>query len=79
MFESEDRTGNRNRAIGYMLRSSGSSRRIRRPRWRCTSGSARIEVDCRDLSLMAATLADSGVHPVTGDRVLDPALTERVL
>jgi len=79
MFASEDRTGNRNRAIGYMLRSFGILEEDPQTTLSVYFRQCSIEVDCRDLSLMAATLADSGVHPVTGDRVLSAALTERVL
>ncbi|HEY7815767.1 MAG TPA: glutaminase A, partial [Nakamurella sp.] len=79
MFESEDRTGNRNRAIGYLLRSYGILEEDPQTTLGVYFRQCSIEVDCRDLSLMAATLADSGVHPVSGDRVLDPSLNERVL
>jgi glutaminase len=79
MFASEDRTGNRNRAIGYMLRSFGILDEDPQTTLAVYFRQCSIEVDCRDLSLMAATLADSGVNPVTNERVLDPALTERVL
>src|SRR6478752_5770353 len=79
MYASEDRTGNRNRAIGYMLRSFGILDEDPRTTLAVYFRQCSIEVDCRDLSLMAATLADSGINPVTNERVLDPALTERVL
>ncbi|MET0864909.1 MAG: glutaminase A [Nakamurella sp.] len=79
MFESEDRTGNRNRAIGYMLRSFGILDEDPQTTLSVYFRQCSIEVDCRDMSLMAATLADSGLNPVTNERVLDPALTERVL
>ena len=79
MFASEDRTGNRNRAIGYMLRSFGILDEDPQTTLAVYFRQCSIEVDCRDLSMMAATLADSGVNPVTNERVLDPALTERVL
>jgi glutaminase len=29
-----------------------------------------LKVDCRDLALMAATLANGGLNPVTGERVI---------
>jgi glutaminase len=38
-----------------------------------------VSVDCRDLSLMAATLANGGVHPLTGDRALRRELVASVL
>lgn len=79
MFESEDRTGNRNRAIGYLLREYGILEEDPNDTLGVYFRQCSVEVDCRDLSLMAATLADSGVHPLTGDRVLDSALNERVL
>ena len=79
MFASEDRTGNRNRAIGYMLRSFGILDEDPQTTLSVYFRQCSIEVDCRDLSMMAATLADSGINPVTDERVLEPALTERVL
>ena len=79
MFASEDRTGHRNRAIGHMLRSFGILDEDPESALAVYFRQCSIEVNCRDLSLMAATLADAGVNPVTGDRVLDSALVERVL
>jgi glutaminase len=79
MYESEDRTGNRNRAIGYLLREYGILEEDPTTTLGVYFRQCSIEVDCRDLSLMAATLADNGVHPLTGDRVLDAATNERVL
>jgi glutaminase len=79
MYASEDRTGNRNRAIGYMLRSFGILDEDPQTTLAVYFRQCSIQVDCRDLSLMAATLADSGLNPVTNERVLDAALTERVL
>jgi glutaminase len=38
-----------------------------------------ISVDCRDLSVMAATLANGGVNPVTGERAVRRDLVESVL
>jgi glutaminase len=79
MFASEDRTGHRNRAIGYMLRSFGILEEDPQAILEVYFRQCSIEVDCRDLSLMAATLACGGVQPISGERVLNPALTERVL
>jgi glutaminase len=79
MYRSEDRTGHRNRAIGYLLREYGILEEDPNTTLGVYFRQCSIEVDCRDLSLMAATLADSGVHPLTGDRVLDAATNQRVL
>lgn len=79
VYESESRSGHRNRAIGHMLRSfdivTGDPDEAVDLYFRQCS----IDVTCRDLSLMAATMANNGVNPVTGETVLGPALVERVL
>ncbi|WP_446223145.1 glutaminase A [Nocardia sp. IBHARD005] len=79
VYESEARTGYRNRAIGYMLRSVGiidvdPDDAVDRYFRQCS-----IEITCADLAVMAATLADNGVNPRTRERALSTALTERVL
>lgn len=38
-----------------------------------------LEVTARDLALMAATLADGGVNPVTRERVVDPIICRQTL
>jgi glutaminase len=38
-----------------------------------------LEVSCRDLAFMAATLANGGVHPLTGERAATPDEVESVL
>lgn len=38
-----------------------------------------LSVTCHDLSVMAATLADGGVNPVTGERVVDAETCQHVL
>ncbi len=79
VYASEHETGHRNRAIGHMLRSFGVldadvegvlDRYFRQ----CS-----VLVDCRDVALMAATLANGGEHPVTGERALAPELVDSVL
>ncbi|WP_437126479.1 glutaminase A [Nocardia mangyaensis] len=79
VYESEARTGYRNRAIGYMLRSVDiidvdPDDAVDRYFRQCS-----IEVTCHDLAMMAATLADNGVNPRTRERALSTSLTERVL
>ena len=48
-------------------RTSGSSTAIRWRRSRTISGNAPSLSNCRDLAFMAATLANDGVHPSTGN------------
>jgi glutaminase len=74
VFESENRTGSRNRAIAYLLQNSGVLdegpegvvEQVVETYFRQCS----TLVDCRDLATIAATLASTGVNPVTGSRVL---------
>lgn len=79
VFESERRTGHRNRAIGHLLRASGSlnadpDEALDRYFAQCS-----IRLDTHDLSVMAATLANCGVNPLTGRRVATPATVRAVL
>ncbi|EKT77567.1 glutaminase [Rhodococcus opacus M213] len=79
VYESESRTGHRNRAIGHMLRSfdiitADPDEAVDLYFRQCS-----VDVTCRDLSVMAATMANNGVNPVTRETVLDPDLVERVL
>jgi len=79
VFASERRTGHRNRAIGHMLRSfdilgDDPDRTLDEYFRQCS-----IAVDARDVSLMAATLANGGVNPVTGEQACGEEVVERVL
>ena len=79
VYRSEKETGHRNRAIGHMLRNFGiltddPDRALDLYFRQCS-----ILVDCRDLGLIAATLANGGVNPITGQRAIRHDLVERVL
>jgi glutaminase len=79
VYESEKETGHRNRAIGHMLRNfdvlDGDPEAPLDLYFRQCS----IAVDCRDLSVMAATLANGGVNPLSGERAVRPEFVENVL
>src|SRR5471030_687698 len=79
VYESERSTGDRNRAIGYMLRNysvvQGNVDEVLDVYFRQCS----ILVTARDLAIMAATLANNGVNPVTNDKVLTPYSVARTL
>ncbi|MES2994060.1 MAG: glutaminase A [Pseudomonadota bacterium] len=78
VFESERSTGHRNRAIGHMLRNFEIVDDPE-PALDLYFRQCSVAVDCRDLSLIAATLANGGVHPITGEHALDAVHVERVL
>jgi glutaminase len=79
VYESERETGHRNRAIGHMLRSFGILEADPEAALDLYFRQCSVEVDCRDLSLMAATLANGGVHPLSGERALEREYVDRVL
>ena len=79
VYASEARTGHRNRAIGHMLRSFDIITDNPDDAVDLYFRQCSIDVTCRDLALMAATLANNGTNPVTQQRALAPDLVERVL
>jgi glutaminase len=79
VYRSERDTGHRNRAISHMLRNFGilgedPERAVDLYFRQCS-----IEVTCRDLAVMAATLATGGTNPVTRERALDAKNVDEVL
>jgi len=70
VFESERSTGHRNRAIGHMLRSYGIVADDPEPALELYFKQCSLLVDCRDLAIMAATLANGGVNPLSGQRAV---------
>jgi glutaminase len=79
VYESERETGHRNRAIGHMLRGFGILEDDPEIALDLYFRQCSVAVDCRDLALMAATLANGGVNPAAGERVLDREVVDRVL
>jgi glutaminase len=79
VYRSEKATGHRNRAIGHKLRNFDIVTEDPDVALDLYFKQCSILVDCRDLALMAATLANGGVHPVTGQRAIRHDLVERVL
>jgi glutaminase len=79
VFESERSTGHRNRAIGHMLRNFDVLTEDPNPALDLYFQQCSISVDCRDLAVMAATLANGGMNPVTGERAIRPEFVPRML
>ena len=79
VYRSERATGHRNRAIAYLLRNAGILGEdvddvVDRYFSQCS-----VLVTCRDLAVMAASLANAGTNPCTGERVITRDHVENVL
>src|SRR5258706_2993277 len=79
VFDSERRTGDRNRAIAYLLRNYGIIKGDVAEVLDVYFRQCSVLVTARDLALMAATLANGGVNPLTGERVISPYTVSRTL
>lgn len=79
VYGSELATAHRNRAIAHMLREFRVLEGDPEATLAQYVRQCAIEVDTVDLARMAATLANGGVQPLTGERVLAGPTTERVL
>ena len=69
-FEAEMRTADWNRATGYLMRSQGMISGDVEGILALYLRQCSVQVTCRDLAVMAATLANGGVNPLTGERAL---------
>jgi glutaminase len=69
VFESERRTGHRNRAIAHLLLNFGMMPEDAEAALDLYFRQCSILVTCRDLAIMGATLANMGRNPVTGEGV----------
>src|ERR1700749_1381916 len=79
VYASENATGDRNRAIGYLLRNSGVIRDDVKAVVEVYFRQCSILVTARDSAVMAATLANRGINPVTGEQVMTPYAISRTL
>ena len=78
-FESERVTGDRNRAIAYLLRTHGVLKGDVDKVLDVYFRQCAVRVTARDLSVMAATLANKGVNPLTGAQVASAYAVARTL
>ena len=79
VFASERATGDRNRAIAYLLRNyaviKGDVDAVLDVYFRQCS----VLVTARDIAVMAATLANRGRNPLSGEQVISPYAVARTL
>jgi glutaminase len=79
VYESERETGDRNRAIAHLMRAAGS---LSEPVDAVVDAYFRqcsLLVSAGDLAMMAATLANAGRNPVTGEPVVREDTAQHVL
>lgn len=79
VYNSEKATGHRNRAIAHMLVNYNIIEGDPESSLDLYFKQCSILVTCRDLAVMAATLANQGVNPITGIRAIEANLVPRML
>jgi glutaminase len=71
VMHSESLTGNRNRAIAYLMRNFDVIDEHVNEALQQYFAQCSLLVNCQDVAMMAATLANMGSNPVTGNQVFD--------
>jgi glutaminase len=79
VFESERRTGHRNRAIAHLLLNFGVVHEEADHALDVYFRQCAILVTCRDLAMIAATLANMGRNPVTHEQVFEVQTVKNIL
>jgi glutaminase len=79
VFISERTTGHRNRAMAHLMRHFDMIDDRIEESLDLYFQQCSLMVSCRDLSIMAATLANKGRHPITGDQAVSPQYTRDIL
>lgn len=79
VYESESRTGHRNRAIAYLLLNFGMVGEAVEDALDLYFRQCSILVTARDLAMMGATLSNMGQNPATGREVFDLRTVKDVL
>ncbi len=72
VYKSETATGHRNRALAYMMLSSGIFDGSVEEHLEVYFKACSMMVNCEELSLMGAVLANDGVSPINGKLLIEP-------
>jgi glutaminase len=79
VYASERRTGHRNRAIAHLLLNFGMLHSEAEAALDVYFKQCAIQVTCRDLAMMAASLSNMGRNPITGAIAYDPRAVKDML
>ena len=79
VYHSETSTNLRNQGIAHLLDGYGHLHADPDETVDVYTKQCSLLVSARDLAVMGATLADGGMNPLTGERVVDAATAQRVL
>lgn len=79
VYRAESATGDRNRALAYLMHAAGSLRTEPAAAAETYFRQCAVRVDTVDLAVMAATLAAGGINPVTGRTVVPEPVAVQVL
>ena len=79
VFKSEADTNQRNQAIGYLMYAYGYIKANPMQATDVYTEQCSVNVNAKDLAMMAATLANGGKNPVTGKQVMSNANVPKVL
>ena len=72
VYSSEKATGDRNRALAYMMRSGGVFSESVDELLETYFKACSLSVNCSEISYMGAILANNGVDPISGKLTVDP-------
>lgn len=79
VFTSERSTGHRNRAMAHLMLNFGMIDAQIEPVLDLYFQQCAVMVNCRDLAVMAATLANKGVNPLTQETAVDSGCIKDIL
>jgi glutaminase len=79
VFMSERATGHRNRAIGHLMLNFGMVGERMEESLELYFQQCSVLVNCHDLAVMGATLANGGVNPVTGQQAIQSQYVKYLL